>query len=297
MICERLSEVDLREEGGIQEVVDPEKVKSSIDLIAEIKKRRIPGKWIKEKLSPLLPRLKFDESYLPISTTSLSELLRATALGLYYKPDNSRYIPEDPSLLEDLLFYNLAVYGPEAPSPINAKGTKFPVPPIKLREDAKKDTEIKEVADRELNAYLIDTKAIPKTVILVKKPIDMSHKDWVKVVAGHPLVIDEKERARGYRNLISTEGRTLTNLMKGISMLKMEYKVDEEEIKKRKREEDGGSPAKRAKTGEDLLGLLGIVHEAEEMEEETVEESGTAETREPASGGADADRMEDFFDA
>lgn len=131
--------------------------------------------------------------YLQQNPQIVAEMLETFFSDAVVELDRPTYIPSIRTAVDTREFVLLSRFGPDAPSLWNERGTLF-------KCEARETAETSEKGKRKMGA--LDTYAnMPDKILVTPKPLEISVRDFGKMVAEGGVKMDLKERAGKYRNM------------------------------------------------------------------------------------------------
>lgn len=253
-LCTILSAADI---SGTETQEEVSTIPGSAGLYREISKRKI-DKATMTRIHGFYRGLRFPEAYLQPTARHITEGLFALSNGVDHLPNHPRFVPDNRQVMADPLFCFLALFGPEAPSPINVKGKSYQIPPVKEKKHDKPADDAAEMLKRQepINRFFVEEKKRFECGILTMKPILVAYEDWKTALKEKAVKMNPSERAKVHRNLVFTGPQTRVYEI-ALSLL-----ASSKQKGKRKADDDDEGESKKRKpkessTLEELLGLFG----------------------------------------
>lgn len=253
-LCTILSGADLIGTTIQEEVAD---IPGSSYLYQQLTRRKM-DKGTMSKVHGLYRGLRFKETYLSATAKHICEGLVALSKGETYLPNSPRFIPDNHGALADPLLNFLALFGPEAPSPINAKGKSYNIPKVKEREYSAPADDVRDMEKRQefQNKYQVEERQRLECGILTMKPILVALADWKTALKERQIKMNPAERAKVHRNLVFTGAQTRAfEIALGLwagAKVSGKRKADEEPSGRKKK-----ASTTAATSFEELIGLFG----------------------------------------
>jgi hypothetical protein len=243
-ICLKLSDMTIS--GSEEKVaINVASITGSGQLAAEIRKRDVAQKWYEKELVEDLGRLRFEKSYRPTTAQDIVSVLSSYADAPEEFPAETLpiFIPSQVNRLNDPFFCRLAIFGPEAVSPMNLRG---------ITETLPKRTPAS--SDGQKPAFIEKDKQLPK-IILARKPVGVACDDWKEMMKRKAFTQDVNERAQASRCLVfkPPQANGILDIMSRLSY-EMGDKGTSGKGKKRKADHDMDEdrPVKKTYTADDL---------------------------------------------
>jgi hypothetical protein len=245
-IVSKLSTLRIQSTGDPEPVVAAD-IRGSGDLARVLREREIDQKWYEKEMVDLLGKLRFDQAYRPTTAQDIVSVLESFISNPkeFPPPTLPIFIPARVQLLSDPLFCRLAIFGPEAVSPLNSRG---------ITENIPKRTQ---TISGDSTLAIPKEKLLPK-VILARKPVAVATEDWKEVMKRKAFTQDVNERAQQSRCLVFAK-RQAEDVLNVMSRLAHEVEDPYASSGGGKRKERGwddrgeGPSTKRVMTIDDLF--------------------------------------------
>lgn len=224
-IAEMLSDMTLKNKR--KETVTAADLNSATELMGKMKIRSFEEFEGKKEFDECLQGLVWPKDYWKISPASLLSFLSnySSEGAPSPNPEYPMYIPSCDSPISDTLFQHLAVFGPDAPSMWNTRGSAYALVPGSTRKSDKGKEKEEEMP------------AAPKELIILPKPLLVAYRDWNKVFNTAMISMNPAERAKEYRGHVVQDVEVKQKLwakLQEVVTKKSSIEATEPESKKKK---------------------------------------------------------------